>query len=136
MVHRQLYSRPALGRRSGEWTFWYPSGKKRSSSTYRTDRRHGRFAEWHENGTVILQGECKDGVEDGVWTRWWPNGKLELRATFRAGKLVGDLRCGSRRGMPATLEQLVGEKARGATARSKRLLERLRRDGGFEECGN
>lgn len=124
------------GERSGDWTFWHPGGKKRSQSSYRADKRHGHFVEWHESGTKILEGDCADGVETGTWTRWWPNGKLELRATFREGAIAGEPQCGSRRGLPVTLEQLADEKTRGSAERNKRLLAQWRRNGGFEECAN
>jgi len=51
--------------------------------------RHGLFVEYHENGTVISEGQYAAGKEDGLWRDFHPNGQLASEGCYRAGKEVG-----------------------------------------------
>jgi hypothetical protein len=51
--------------------------------------RHGLFVEYHENGTVVSEGQYVDGKEDGLWRDFRPDGRRAAEGCYREGKEVG-----------------------------------------------
>jgi hypothetical protein len=51
--------------------------------------RHGLFVEYHENGTVVSEGQYVDGKEDGLWRDFHPNGQPASEGRYREGQEVG-----------------------------------------------
>jgi len=51
--------------------------------------RHGLFVEYHENGTVVSEGQYVDGKEDGLWRDFHPDGRPAAEGCYREGKEVG-----------------------------------------------
>lgn len=122
------------GQRTGEWKFWFPSGKPRTTSVYVNNQRHGPYQAWHETGERAEAGACEGGREAGTWTRWYPNGKPELEITFVKGEPTAR-RYYTRRGAPADLHEFVQGKARGAAPHDARYVQ-LRRQYGEERVFN
>ncbi|UOQ53276.1 tetratricopeptide repeat protein [Hymenobacter cellulosivorans] len=104
----------ATGLRQGTWKSYFPDGKVRLVKNYdEAGKLHGAYLEYHDNGTVSVEGSyvhgdptgvvklhryCgsvnevrtyKNGEIDGETTYLTPDGKTEGRTLYRAGKKDG-----------------------------------------------
>lgn len=50
--------------------------------------KHGKEAEWHEDGKEKLQGQWIDGQRDGLWIAWHENGQKWVEGTYQRGQPV------------------------------------------------
>jgi len=48
--------------------------------------RQGLFVEYHENGTVVSEGQYVNGKEDGLWRDFHPDGRRAAEGCYREGK--------------------------------------------------
>lgn len=70
------------------FTFWQASGKQ--------DRINGYVKNYYDNGSLMNEGQMKDGLATGIWKFYDPNGNLNLVGEYVHGKrngrwLKGDL---------------------------------------------
>ncbi|WP_170061873.1 hypothetical protein [Hymenobacter chitinivorans] len=104
----------AAGLRTGTWKTYFPTGNVQLVKNYDDQGKlHGAYAEYHDNGTLAVEGSyvhgepdgpakvyryCgsvselrpyKNGEIDGENVFYYPDGKIEARATLRAGKKEG-----------------------------------------------
>jgi hypothetical protein len=79
--------------------------------------RHGRFAMFHNNGTIATEGEYRDGLEEGVWRDYYENGQLAAEGVYCNGKEEGYWRFWARDGteQPA-VEYMGGEEVGSPTS--------------------
>lgn len=56
------------GRAQGPWKWYYESGKLWREETYINGRRDGEMKDYDEEGNVIVQGMYIDGKKEGRWT--------------------------------------------------------------------
>jgi antitoxin component YwqK of YwqJK toxin-antitoxin module len=69
-----------------------PDGSKRI--------RHGRYVEYHPDGTVASEGNYAHDLEEGEWRDYHPNGQLAAVGTYVSGKEEGAWRFWDERGRP------------------------------------
>jgi antitoxin component YwqK of YwqJK toxin-antitoxin module len=108
-----LEGRYADGKREGQWTEYYESGREKRSSTYRDDvfdgpwrswyesgqpkgegsyrggQKHGRAVFWHENGQQKAENSYVDDQREGWSKNWYPNGQLSSEGSYVDGKKQG-----------------------------------------------
>jgi antitoxin component YwqK of YwqJK toxin-antitoxin module len=82
----------ASGRRSGEWTTWYPGGKRKSSvQHYRNGRLEGIHREFYPGGGLMDEFKYRDGrldCADGYHKSWYEGGRLKFELVVRDRKLA------------------------------------------------
>ncbi len=66
----------------GEWTLFFPSGKKQLLAQFRGGRPDGKYERWFSNGKPLFRTEFYRGRERGEQKRWFANGQLETAQTF------------------------------------------------------
>ena len=72
------------GLHEGDWTFYYPDGRKRSRGAYRKDVQTGPWTAWHENGRVEWLGVYGDrGGRSDLWSYYHDNGEVRARGRYR-----------------------------------------------------
>jgi len=62
----------------------------------------GTYLSRHDNGTLFLRGEYRDGQKQGRWEQWGPDGAQVATGSYRDGRLVS----GAPVGAPAACERL------------------------------
>ena len=68
------------GKRQGEWTYFYKSGKVKSVGSYKNNRRVGEWNFYHENGKTEQVGKYdKRGKATGMWMWYHDNGNVLRR---------------------------------------------------------
>lgn len=101
------------GLKHGQWTIWYPNGKKRyeceylnnlkhgierfyfengnieSEINYRKGKKNGRWTVWYENGQKYYEVSYSNNVREGKWFSWHSNGKKASEVVYRGGKKTG-----------------------------------------------
>lgn len=102
------------GMQTGDWTYYYESGRRRARGRYVDDHQVGPWTFYYENGvvewagafdetgrrtgewvfhypdeTLRARGAFLDDFEDGPWEFYSADGALERRGAFDAGKLSG-----------------------------------------------
>ncbi len=73
------------GRKTGEWTTYYPSGKVASCGTYTEDEPNGVWIYYHPNGNVASSGSFVAGRKDGYWVSFDDSGHKTSEAHFTEG---------------------------------------------------
>jgi antitoxin component YwqK of YwqJK toxin-antitoxin module len=69
----------------------FESGALKSESCRLTDgSKHGEYAEWAENGTLIAKGSYDKDKQVGSWETWHPNGAKKEVCEFKRGERVGE----------------------------------------------
>jgi MORN repeat variant len=52
--------------------------------------KDGPFALYRDDGSMMLQGSYKNGMQDGQWTMWYPNGQKRSVDHYRDGVQDGE----------------------------------------------
>lgn len=74
------------GKRQGEWTYFYKSGKVKSVGSYKNGRRIGDWTFYHENGKNEQIGKYdKRGKPEGLWMWYHDNGNVLREEEFDRG---------------------------------------------------
>jgi len=89
----------------GFHTNFWPNGQKESEGNYKSQKKEGRWIEWHENGQKCSEGaylkvktgswrwafktEPKYEKKEGLWTVWHSNGNKETEGSYKDGELEG-----------------------------------------------
>ena len=60
----------------GTWKEYYPSGKIKSITEYKFDKKDGLQIIYYENGNKKNQTSFKEGIQSSERLRWTPVGKL------------------------------------------------------------
>ncbi|MBL8049428.1 MAG: toxin-antitoxin system YwqK family antitoxin [Chthonomonas sp.] len=72
-------------KRTGRWTMYFASGKKKSEGDFGNDLMTGPWRDYFESGQVQLEANAKDGQAVGLWTMYHSNGKIR-----RQGQSAGN----------------------------------------------
>lgn len=87
--HKQKYSEGffLLGKKHGEWTYYYENGNKQEQSHYNNGLLSGSVLYWYDNGQRKAEGYFKlvyqDAIlaplRDSVYKEWYPNGNMKVK---------------------------------------------------------
>ena len=66
----------SLSRRTGEWTFYFPSGQISSKGHFRKNKRIGKWVFFYPNGDTEQVGTFKNNRINGIWKWYYHNEKL------------------------------------------------------------
>ena len=80
------------GRRHGEFSEFYPTGKPKTLATYNHGELHGPAKAYHANGRLRVQATYAHGRLQGPYTERGENGQLLKQLSYRAGKPHGPCR--------------------------------------------
>ena len=65
------------GKRHGSYQEWWPDGRTlRVGGTYEQDLRHGKWVEFHEDGSAALDANYENDERVGDWTATDPDGSV------------------------------------------------------------
>lgn len=90
--HQEFYDNGALkiegkkvnGKRHGQWTSYYPDGKKWSETTFDNGVKSGPTRSFYENGMMRYSGQYKNDEKAGTWNFYNDAGVLEKTADLSA----------------------------------------------------
>lgn len=71
-----------MGKKTGNWKFWYPNGQIQSDYSLVRDTLDGEFIKWYENGQKSTEGTKKMSVDINDWTAWYENGQMSSKTTY------------------------------------------------------
>ena len=65
---------------NGEWTNWYPNGKKSAVMPYQNGLSEGTGSRYYRNGVKESEIQFKHDKANGYWKQWYPDGspKMEM----------------------------------------------------------
>jgi len=75
--------------KEGIWIAYFPSGKKKSESTYLNDILNGPYISWFENGNKCTEGSYDHNKENGIFKSYYEDGTLQSEKNFDYGILYG-----------------------------------------------
>jgi antitoxin component YwqK of YwqJK toxin-antitoxin module len=61
-----------MGKKEGEWVWWYDNGQKKYTGPYLDDKKDGQWLEWSQGGNLILNGSYRNGKK---WDGDFKDGK-------------------------------------------------------------
>ncbi len=70
------------GKRSGHWTFYFPSGVKQAEAIYIDGVENGMHCAYRENGVPYFRGLYINGKRAGVWEFYDQDGRLSGKQNF------------------------------------------------------
>jgi hypothetical protein len=76
--------------RHGPARSWRGDGSLLAEGEYREGLRHGLWRSWHSGGGLESEGEYVLGERHGSWAFFFPEGALERRGSFELGEEVGE----------------------------------------------
>ena len=68
---------------------WWENGKNKFKYIFKNGRYHGLIEEWHGNGTIFIQKDYHNGLEDGMQVSFRINGDLRYKYRALNGKQYG-----------------------------------------------
>ena len=77
------------GKKIGEYTAWWPNGKKRLQYRFAAGEYEGTCYEWNENGQLVKEANYKAGHEDGLQKIFYDNGKIHSNFIVVNGRRYG-----------------------------------------------
>lgn len=80
----------ADGKATGEWKFYYESGKLKEVGIFKDGKEMGECKFYYENGKTKATGNYKNGLREGEWKTYFENGNSDLILNYKDGKLVGE----------------------------------------------
>lgn len=79
-----------MGRKTGLWTKYYPSGSVKSKIKYVNGKSQGNFITYYQNGQIEEQGSWESKVYKGDFIRYYENGTVAQKKSFNEkGKTEG-----------------------------------------------
>jgi antitoxin component YwqK of YwqJK toxin-antitoxin module len=75
------------GNPEGPWKWYYANGNVHREESFRNGLSDGPYTEFNESGTVLVQGEYVDGLEEGFWK--YEYGDTRQEGSYSAGKRNG-----------------------------------------------
>ena len=79
----------AGGLQEGEWTTWWPTGRRREVGSYKGGLAIGLWQLWYPNGELFETMEHADGEAHGPWNIHWDNGQVADAMMFERGRQIG-----------------------------------------------
>ena len=77
---------------TGEWTYYYPSGKIESRGGFKDDMLIGKWVWYYKDGTIKEEGFYIKGERDGKWVTYNENGIIQSQVTFEKGKAICEIK--------------------------------------------
>ncbi len=78
-----------LGRKTGEWKEYYPTGEIKAKGKYKKGKKYGKWIFYYRNGKVEQTGFFYKNKPHKVWKYWAPNGQVLKYETYYKGKREG-----------------------------------------------
>lgn len=78
------------GKKTGEWRYFYYTGKIEKICNFDNDRLEGKYRYFYDNGNVNVEGYYKEGLKNGVWTWYTKFGLRDMSGSFKEDKQDGD----------------------------------------------
>jgi len=63
------------GKQVGTWIFYYETGKLKSENFFSGEASW--YIEYHDNGSIKMEGKMVNGVSDSLWTYYHENGEIQ-----------------------------------------------------------
>lgn len=101
-----------LGRREGEWVFFFKSGQREKVIHFERGIMHGKAFEYHDNGKLKHEGYFFREEQDSVFRSWNRDGILVEEGHFDKGKKIGFWNYQYPDGKPYMREEYRGEEMR------------------------
>lgn len=79
-----------LGRKIGEWKYYWKNGKLKSTGTYNVGLKNGAWKYYFETGELEQEGFWKNDKLDGEWIWYFKDGKTRCIMHFENGLEDGD----------------------------------------------
>ncbi|HTF05891.1 MAG TPA: energy transducer TonB [Bacteroidia bacterium] len=83
-----LYGRYVAGQKYGEWYTYYPSGFKKSVTTYENGVMNGPYTKWYTNGNRMIEFYMVNNAVSGQPAVWNEYGKLMRPGTRMYNEMV------------------------------------------------
>ena len=77
------------GLKEGEWNYYYDSGTKSTSETFKSGIAHGTVMKWYPSGQLSYKGNYQNGKLEGECVWYHQNGKLLSKTILKADKKIG-----------------------------------------------
>lgn len=77
------------GQKTGDYTAWWPHGRKRLHYRFANNEYEGLCEEWNEDGMLIKAMNYKQGHEEGLQQWWYNNGKIKANYVVTGGRRYG-----------------------------------------------
>lgn len=68
--------------RDGTWKSWFESGQQWSEKRYDMGKEVGKYAVFHPNGGIYIQGQYREGNKVSSWYFYDQDGKLVKEVNF------------------------------------------------------
>jgi antitoxin component YwqK of YwqJK toxin-antitoxin module len=78
------------GKREGAWAEYYENGQLLIKANYKNDKQDGAWARYWKNGQLWKKGNDKNGKRDGAWAEYHENGQLWQKGDYKNGKKISD----------------------------------------------
>lgn len=92
------------GKPSGEFRYYYPTGKLKAVSVVSGAGRFADAVSYYPNGKKMAEGRYVDEKKDSVWTFYGElDGAMASKETYRQGRLNGESRIYYPEGTPSEL---------------------------------
>lgn len=86
MAHQEYVRVDKKGRKHGENIFYYDdSFAVKESAEYSHGKKHGKYKEFFEDGSVQKRGFYKKDLPHGEYIELWENGKAKIKGTHKNG---------------------------------------------------
>ncbi len=79
----------AYGLAEGEWVWYYPNGKIRSTGSYHDDKRHGEWVWYYPNGKIESKSFYEFGDLNGAQQSFFDNGQVKRSSFYVNGERHG-----------------------------------------------
>jgi antitoxin component YwqK of YwqJK toxin-antitoxin module len=79
----------SLGRRQGDWIFFYESGEKYSEGRYDRGMKQGPWKFYYKNGKTEQEGSYSNDLAFGSWKWYFNTGALHREEFYKKGKEDG-----------------------------------------------
>ncbi len=77
------------GKKEGDWKYFYPDGKVKSSGKYVNNLEAGKWNYYYNDGKTEQTGVFKQGKADGLWQWYYADGSLKREEEYYEGKAEG-----------------------------------------------
>jgi antitoxin component YwqK of YwqJK toxin-antitoxin module len=77
---------------TGEWTYYYPSGKIESRGGFEDNILAGKWTWYYKDGTIKEEGFYIKGEREGKWVTYNENGIIQSQVTFEKGKAICEIK--------------------------------------------
>jgi antitoxin component YwqK of YwqJK toxin-antitoxin module len=79
----------SLGRREGDWIFYYDTGEKRSEGKYEKGMKQGPWKHYYKNGKLEQDGNYRDDLANGSWKWYYSSGLVHREEFYKRGREDG-----------------------------------------------